>query len=481
MTSPSTIHLYLYSTESKVLERVYPSDEKIVRMYTCGPTVYNFAHIGNFRTYIFEDLMRRAIKFFGMQIKQVMNLTDIDDKTLKGAIEQGISLDAFTSPYKNAFFEDLKTLNIEPVEVYPEATKYIPAMITLIETLLGKGIAYCGHDGSIYYAIQKFPSYGRLSHLHLSELKIGASQRLADEYEKENAADFVLWKKYDPERDGKIFWESPFGPGRPGWHIECSAMAMQLLGASIDIHAGGVDNIFPHHENEIAQAEACSCERFARIWVHSEHLLVDNKKMSKSLGNFYTLRDLLQRGFTGRQVRFALLSTHYRSPLNFTFQALEAAASSLQRLLDFVTRLEGIQEEKEYGCIEGPLQEAEKKFAEALGCDLNISPALAALFDLVRVVNSASDDKRLGKSEAKKVLAWLQRIDQVLGVLFTEAEEEIPFELEELLKKRDEARESKDWSLADECRKLIGERGFIIEDSPTGSRLKKREFRKTTP
>ena len=336
--------LKFYNTALRQKETFVPLEGRHVRMYTCGPTVYNFAHIGNFRTYVFEDLLRRTLKFFGYQVTQVMNLTDVDDKTIKGAIANKVSLDAFTEPFKEAFFEDLKTLRIEPVEHYPAATDYIPEMIAMIEELLQKGIAYAGGDGSIYYAIQKFPRYGCLSHLHLEELQAGASERVAnDEYEKDNVADFVLWKSYDPERDGEIYWESPFGPGRPGWHLECSAMAMKILGETIDIHVGGIDNMFPHHENEIAQSEACSGKPFVKLWMHAEHLVVDHKKMSKSLGNFYTLRDLLAKGYTGTQVRYLLLQTHYKTQLNFTFQGLDGAKSALQRLNDFIQRLNEIE------------------------------------------------------------------------------------------------------------------------------------------
>ena len=254
-----TIPLYLYNTETRRKEPLIPLEHGHVRMYTCGPTVYHFAHIGNFRTYVFEDILRRTIQFFGFKITQVMNLTDVDDKTIKGAIAQKVTLDDYTKPFKEAFFADLKTLNIEPAEHYPAATDYIAEMIRMIQILNEKGVAYTGGDGSIYYAIRKFPRYGCLSHLRLDELQAGASERVAtDEYDKDHIADFVLWKKYDPERDGKIFWESPFGPGRPGWHLECSAMAMKILGETIDIHVGGIDNMFPHHENEIAQSEACS-------------------------------------------------------------------------------------------------------------------------------------------------------------------------------------------------------------------------------
>ncbi len=615
-------HLYLYNTESLQKEELRPLDGRTIRMYTCGPTVYNFAHIGNFRTYVFEDLLRRAIKFFGFSIRQAMNLTDVDDKTIKGAIEKKITLDAFTKPFKQAFFDDLKTLNIEEVEYYPQATDYIPEMIALIQKLLHQGIAYVGHDQSIYFSIAKFPTYGRLSHLHLNELQVGASERVAqDEYEKESASDFVLWKAYDPERDGEVYWDTPFGKGRPGWHIECSAMAMKLLGDQIDIHAGGVDLIFPHHENEIAQSEAASCCRFVKHWLHSEHLLVDHKKMSKSLGNFYTLRDLLIKSYSGSQVRYMLLQTHYRTQLNFTFEGLLGAASTLERLSDFIRRLRAIRKEKLHKALDLILEKAipevpqkkqicerilfdvkanssrdifeaaelrpllarslapipekgpvldkiliemnaekerallkslleknlqglpnaqkiltniihdvrdekesdildpqfmkpllqktlqgvpgqsgkvdtilkdlkEKKnhgfilpllektmdeFTLHLADDLNISPALAAIFEMVREVNSLCDQGKIGISEAEDVLDFLYKIDQVLGVLPLQQEEEaIPPELEVALKKREEARAQKNWKMADECRDLIHSKGYMIEDTPQGARLKKR-------
>lgn len=465
----------LYNTESRAKETLQPMRPPEVRLYTCGPTVYNYAHIGNFRTYMFEDLLRRTLKYFGMQVTQVMNLTDVDDKTIRGALAGKMSLNDYTKPFIDAFFQDLKTLGIEPAEHYPAATDYIPQMIQMIQALLEKNIAYTGGDGSVYYAIRKFPRYGCLSHLHLDELQAGASERVAaDEYDKDHASDFVLWKKYDPERDGAIFWESPFGRGRPGWHLECSAMAISLLGETIDIHVGGVDNMFPHHENEIAQSEAFSGKRFVKCWLHSEHLLVDGKKMSKSLGNFYTLRDLLQRGFTGRQVRYMLLHTHYRTQLNFTFAGLEAVKQSLQRLDDFIHRLQEIQAEGKQGSADSILKQAESAFSEALADDLNISSALAALFELVREVNILADAGRLGREEAAKVLNLLQRFNQVLGFLvFERAGDSIPQDLLEALEKRLQARREKNWSLADTLRDLIHSRGYIIEDTPTGARLKK--------
>jgi cysteinyl-tRNA synthetase len=464
--------LKLYNSETREKEAIEPRNHRL-KMYTCGPTIYNFAHIGNFRTYVFEDLLQRAIHFFGFGIEQAMNITDIDDKTLRGAIDKKIPLKEFTEPFRKAFFDDLQTLHIQKVEYYPAATDYIPEMIQMIEKLIEKGFAYKSPNGSIYFSLRKFPSYGKLSHLNLDDLKINASgDNEADEYDKDNVADFVLWKAYDPERDGNIFWESPFGPGRPGWHIECSAMATKLLGETIDIHCGGVDNMFPHHENEIAQSECCSGHRFVRHWVHVEHLLVDHKKMSKSLGNFYTLRDLLKKGYTGTQVRYLLLSTHYRTQLNFTFAGLDAARASLQRIEDLVLRLRTIQAPH---LSTNTLEKADLRFRTALADDLNISAALAALFDLVRELNVLCDEDKLGQEEAQNALKMLTTWDQVLAVLpLQKKEEEIPVDLLEFLEQRERARKEKNWRTSDEMRDAIYARGYTIEDTPTGARLKKK-------
>lgn len=473
------IPLKFFNTEKRAKETFASLENQHVRLYTCGPTVYHFAHIGNFRTYVFEDLLRRTLKFFGYKVTQVMNLTDVDDKTIKGAIAKNITLDEYTKPYIDAFFEDIKTLNIDPAEHYPAATDYIKDMIKIVQKLLDKGIAYKGGDGSIYFAIRQFSRYGCLSHLKLDELQAGASERVAsDEYEKDNVADFVLWKAYDSTRDGKIFWESPFGPGRPGWHLECSAMAMKILGETIDIHCGGIDNMFPHHENEIAQSEAYSEQPFVKYWMHAEHLIVDNKKMSKSLGNFYTLRDLLNKGFTGPQVRYMLLQTHYKTQLNFTFAGLEGTKSALQRLNDFVQRLLDYQNGSKEGSVQPLLQKAFKDFSEALADDLNISVALAALFDLVREINILCESQSMSRNEAEQVIELLRKFNTVLGVLnFEKPEEEIPLELQEALTKRIEARKNKDWSQSDHLRDFILSKGYLIEDTPKGARLKKAEKR----
>ena len=465
--------LQLFNTETRQKEVIQPADGKTIRMYTCGPTIYDFAHIGNFRTYVFEDILRRAIQFFGFPVIQAMNITDIDDKTIRGAIAKDIPLKQFTEPFRLAFFEDLEKLSIQPVEHYPNATDFIPEMIQIIEKLMENGSAYRSPNGSIYFSIRKFPSYGRLSRLQLTELKVNASgENEADEYDKENASDFVLWKAYDAERDGKIFWESPFGPGRPGWHIECSAMAMKLLGHSIDIHCGGVDNMFPHHENEIAQSECYSGCRFARYWLHAEHLLVDHKKMSKSLGNFYTLRDLLNKGYTGAEVRYLLLSSHYRTQLNFTFAGLDGARSSLTRISDLVDRLRAIQQEGPAICA-GILQRAEDQFQAAMADDLNTSAALGALFDLIRELNIQADNQQLSSLDAKNALTLLETWNTVLAVLPLEKQEAPPY-LVKLLEQRNAARLERNWQQSDLLRDEILSAGYIIEDTPTGGRLKKK-------
>lgn len=469
------ISLHFFNTESREKQVFKPLKSPFVKMYTCGPTIYHFAHIGNFRTYVFEDLLRRVLKFFGYQVTQVMNITDVDDKTIRGATEKKISLKEFTEPYLNAFFIDLGSLGIEKVEHYPKATDYISHMIAFIERLLDKGMAYVSQDKSVYFSIDKAPRYGRLSHLKRDELKIG-SRVASDEYEKETISDFVLWKAYDPSRDGAIFWDSPYGKGRPGWHLECSAMAIELLGESIDLHLGGVDNIFPHHENEIAQSECCSGKQFVNHWIHVEHLLVDHKKMSKSLGNFYTLRDLLQKGYSGLDVRYLLMQAHYRTQLNFTLEGLDGAKHSLQRLNDFVVRMQEMAKPEGEPTQEcrASLKKAFEIFCSSFANDMNISAALAALFDFMHEINVLHDQKILSARDAQDVLYLLEQFNRILGVLQFARDESIPEALTELLEIRQRARAQKDFKLADECRKKIDESGFAIEDTPKGPRLKKK-------
>ncbi|MBN2685529.1 MAG: cysteine--tRNA ligase [Pontiellaceae bacterium] len=460
----------IYNTMSRTKEELVPLDGKHVRMYTCGPTVYNYAHIGNFRAYMFEDLLRRYIKFCGFEVTQVQNLTDVDDKTIRSSIEQGLPLKTYTKKYIDAFFDDLAKLNIEPAEHYPAATDYIPEMISLIETLFEKGYAYKSDDGSVYYSIDKFAEYGKLAHLDREGMQAGA--RVAqDEYDKENAADFALWKAYVPE-DGDVVWDSPWGRGRPGWHIECSAMSMKLLGESFDIHTGGVDNIFPHHEDEIAQSEAATGKPYSKYWMHCGYLVVDGKKMSKSLGNFYTLREILDMGYTGREVRYELLSSHYRQSLNFAFKSLDANRSALKRLDEFYASLVEIAGSVAAGALPEWAVETRARFAEAMDDDMNISGAMAALFDMVHAGNKAMAEKVPSAEEAAAVLLLWNDLDAVLGILIPK-EEAVSAEVMELLEARATARAEKNWAESDRIRDALAELGWTVKDTPEGPKLRK--------
>ena len=457
----------IFNTMTRSLEELVPLEQGHVRMYTCGPTVYNAAHIGNFRTYVFEDLLRRQIKRSGYGITQVMNLTDVDDKTIRGAQEAGISLDAYTKPFKDMFFTDMDQLGIERAEHYPAATDHIEEVITLIARLVEKGYAYQSEDGSVYFSIAKFADYGRLGRIDLAGMRAGA--RVAhDEYEKENVADFALWKAWDAH-DGPVKWDSPWGEGRPGWHIECSAMSMRYLGESFDIHTGGVDNIFPHHDDEIAQSECATGRSFVRYWMHSAHLIVNGKKMSKSAGNFYTLREILAKGYGGREVRYVLLSAHYRQQLNFTFEAVDAAKAALARVDDFTERLrlQGGDGEAlpSWAC------EAKAAFDAAMNHDLNVPEALAAVFALVHAGNKALDQGGTGFGAG--VLDMIADMDRVLGVL-TKPAEVIPTEVQALLDARAAARAEKDWAGSDRLRDELAALGWTVRDTPDGQKVAKR-------
>jgi len=462
----------IHNTLTQDLEEVVPLEGGRIRLYTCGPTVYNYAHIGNFRAYIFEDLLRRCIKYFGYEVVQVMNLTDVDDKTIAGAIKAGVSLDSFTKTFKTAFFDDLKALNIEPAEHYPAATDHVPEMIAMIQVLLDKKHAYQSEDGSIYFSVSSFPGYGKLAHLDMAGLRPGARVQ-QDEYEKENVADFALWKAWD-EKDGDVVWEAPWGRGRPGWHIECSAMATRYLGESFDMHTGGVDNIFPHHEDEIAQSEAASGKPYVRYWLHCAHLVVDGRKMSKSLGNFYTLRDIISKGYTGREIRYVLMAGHYRQSLNFSFDALTAARSALQRLDEFQNRLKTVAADVLGGSdLPDWAVIFKAKFDAGLAADLNVSESLGALFDLVHAGNRAIDAKTLTHTQAAAVLEMLTKLDRVLGFLAKPAEA-VPGEALHLLELRQQARQSKNWPEADRVRNELATLGWIIQDTPQGPKLKRK-------
>jgi cysteinyl-tRNA synthetase len=443
-----------------------------VKMYTCGPTVYDFAHIGNFRAFLFEDLLKRWLIHRGFKVNHVMNLTDIDDKTIKGSQKQGVPLRQFTDFYVKAFFEDIKSLNIEAADIYPKATDHIPEMVVLIKTLMAKGFAYKGDDGSIYFSVCKFPDYGKMSRIKVGELKVGARVS-QDEYTKEEAQDFALWKAWSPE-DGDIFWETELGKGRPGWHIECSAMSMKYLGETFDIHCGGVDNMFPHHENETAQSEAATGKKFVNYWMHNEHLQVEGKKMSKSLGNYYTLRDLLARGYDPIAIRYLLMSTHYRQQFNFTFEGLEAAKGAIDRLRNFVRRLHDVDGKDSGGKVATFSSMAETCFGGSMDDDLNIGIALASLFDFIREINNLLDSNSVSKNEAADVGGLMLKFDAVLGIIGeVEVEEALPSDVDALVVKREEARKAKNWKEADAIRIQLKAMGIVLEDTSQGVRWHK--------
>ena len=442
----------VFNSLTRRVEPLTPLADNTIRLYTCGPTVYNFAHIGNFRAYTFEDVLRRVVQFNGMKIRQVMNLTDVDDKTIRGANAAGVPLTDYTKTYKDAFFADLAKLNIQPAEVYPAATDHIPEMIDLVSKLMEKGIAYKSEDGSVYFSVRKFPGYGKLAHIDFDHQQTGA-RCAADEYDKENVGDFALWKAWE-ESDGPVGWDSPWGRGRPGWHIECSAMSMKYLGATFDLHTGGIDNLFPHHENEIAQAEAATGQEFVKTWMHCAHLRVNGEKMSKSAGNFFTLRDLIEKGYTGREIRYVLVNAHYRQGLNFAFSALDDARRSLARIDTCVaTATEGESPDWAMKHLDD--------FTAAVNDDLNMPKAFAALFGLVRETNAHGGGP---------VLSVFRRMDEVLGLIFfgNAAKGEIPAEIQALLDKRAEARKARNWAESDRLRDEIAAAGWTVKDSREG-------------
>ena len=470
MTTPQS-KVYLFNTLTRQKELFKPISEDEVRMYTCGPTVYDYAHIGNFRAFLFEDLLKRWLKYRGFKVRHVMNLTDVDDKTIRGSQIKHIPLKQFTEFYSKAFFEDVATLNIEPADYYPRATEHILEMELIIQTLLAKGYAYKGEDNSTYFAIKKFPEYGKLSKIRVQELQTGKRVK-SDEYTKEEAQDFALWKAYTPE-DGDIFWDISLGKGRPGWHIECSAMSMKYLGETFDIHCGGVDNMFPHHENEIAQSEAATGKQFVRYWLHNEHLQVEGRRMAKSLGNYYTIRDLLAKNCDPKAIRYLLLSTHYRQQLNFTFTGLEAAKNAIERLANFVRRLKDATGKGGGEKTNQFISRFAKSFGDAMDDDLNVSVAIAALFDFVRDANNLIDSNELSKPEAEKIARLMRNLDDVLGVIGKIGEENLPEGISELIQKREIARKSKDWKTADEIRQQLKSMGIVIEDTGQGIRWRK--------
>src|SRR5213596_2591286 len=454
--------LRFFKTYSRKLEEFAPRDPASpkIDIYTCGPTVYSRAHIGNFRAYIFEDLLQRHLEERGFKIHRVMNITDVDDKTIRGAREAKVPLQEFTQQFKDAFFEDAETLRIKRADDYPAATdqRYIDKMISMIGALISRGLAYQAEDKSVYFRINKFPDYGKLAHFDLTQLQ-STGRVKHDEYDKEHIGDFALWKAWD-EEDGDVKWDSPWGPGRPGWHIECSAMSTALLGDQIDIHCGGVDNIFPHHEAEIAQTEGVTGKKFVRYWLHCAHLLVDGQKMAKSLGNFYTVPDVLAKGYTGRELRYALLRVHYRVPLNFTWEGMNEARESLGRIDEWLARLREIAHEENVQRLPNVQRAIEKSgFEDALDDDLNISAALGFLFESIRETNRAMDQNKMDAASASDWLDWWKRINTVLD-LEMEAEVAVPPEVVQLAKDRKSARREKNWKRSDELRGKISTLGW---------------------
>ncbi|MFO7872419.1 MAG: cysteine--tRNA ligase [Candidatus Undinarchaeales archaeon] len=462
--------LKLYNTLTKKKEEFKPIKDKKVKLYTCGPTVYDYAHIGNFRTYVFQDILRRYLEYEGYDVKQVMNITDIDDKTIKRSQEKEIPLEKYTEQYTKAFFEDMETLNIKPADVYPKATETIKEMVELVKKLMEKGFAYKTEDG-IYFNIKKFDDYGKLSGLNIEELKEGARVK-TQEYDKENAKDFALWKFWK-EEDGDNFFETELGKGRPGWHIECSTMSMKNLGETIDMHTGGVDLIFPHHENEIAQSEGATGKQFVKYWLHCEHLLVENKKMSKSLGNFYTLRDLLDKGYDPKAIRYTLMASHYRQQLNFSFEELEAADKTIDRFFEFEDRLRNA--DGKGTDVSEIIEKTKEKFESEMDDNLNISEALASIFDFMKKINKLMDEGKISRKNAEKLLNTLHNFDSVLGILEMGRKEigkEKEEKIEELLLEREKARKEKNFEKADEIRDKLEKIGIEVQDTKKGPKWK---------
>jgi cysteinyl-tRNA synthetase len=468
----------LYNTLTRQEEPFAPAKDGIVRMYTCGLTVYSRGHIGNFRTFVCLDVLRRTLRYVcGWPMRQVMNFTDVDDRTIAGAQKAGMDLRAYTDQFIEAFKKDAAALGLEPVEDNPRATDEanLKAMAELVVALEKNGHTYRS-DGSIYYRIGSFDKYGQLARLDQEGIKPGARID-SDNYGKDDARDFVLWKATKPDEPT---WDFGFGPGRPGWHLECSAMALRLLGEPpIDIHAGGIDLIFPHHENEIAQSEGATGTLFARVWVHVEHLIIDSEKMSKSIGNVFNVKDVVDHGFRPSALRYLLLSSHYRKQLRFSWEAMHQADESLRRLVDFVARLDRIAGGGEHPEVAQQLNEATVAFDEALRSDVNTSAGLAVMFDLVRALNAAIDDGRLGAPDVPGVRDAFAHFDRVLGVIGLRQSEDAkppvdPQEIERLIEDRHAARRRRDFAEADRIRDDLAARGILLEDSAGGTRWKRK-------
>ena len=465
--------LRLHNTLTGTKEVFEPIEAGHVGMYTCGPTVWNFAHIGNLRAFVFYDLLRRHLQVAGFRVTHVMNITDIDDRILDQAMHAGTTIAEYTKPYAQAFFEDMKTLRALPAQHYPRATEHIAEMIRMISTLLERGNAYVA-DGDVYFRIASFPHYGELSHLNREGLRAGA-RIAADKYEKESVSDFALWKKAQPN-DEKIgaAWDAPFGKGRPGWHIECSAMSKRYLGDTLDIHAGGVDLMFPHHENEIAQSEAANQRQFSRFWLHSEHLSdATGEKMSKSAGGFTTLRDLIAAGHDPLAIRFFLIANaHYRSRLRLSDEALHAAGEQVRRLQDFARRLQQPVAPKDGGRLAERAAEVRHAYREALDDDLNLPQGMGHVFELLREANAALDAGEVGGSSARELLLLMADVDAHVDVVSAE-DTALAGEVEQLIVQREAARNARDFATSDRIRDDLRERGIALEDSKEGVRWRR--------
>jgi len=464
--------LVLYNSLTRQKEPFEPADGKTVLLYTCGPTVYGPPHIGNYRTFVFEDILCRQLRSHGWEVRQVMNITDVDDKTIRDSAAAGVSLREFTTEYERIFFEDLEALRVAPAAVYPRATETIPEMIGLTQQLIDRGHAYI-MEANVYFRISSFPGYGKLSGVRPTDTdaRSRAFSRLeSDEYEKEDVQDFALWKVARP---GEPTWDSPWGPGRPGWSIECSAMAMKHLAETLDIHTGGIDNLFPHHENEIAQSEAATGKPFSRFWMHAEHLLVDGKKMSKSLGNYFTLRDLLERGHDPMAIRHQYLTAHYRSQHNFTLAGLEQSAQAVARLRDFADRLDALAPQS---AAPGPLSDiaAEhlEEFGAAMDDDLNVPGAMGKVFELMREANIALEAGALSSADQAAVQDFLARADTILAII-AHKREILDADVEVLIEERVEARKRRDFARADAIRHELCRAGILLEDTPQGTRWRR--------
>ena len=468
--------LHFYNTLTRTREAFKEIEPGAVRFYSCGPTVYDFAHIGNFRAFLTYDLIKRYLRYRGYQVKHVMNITDVDDKTIRGAQAEGIPLHAFTARYAQTFQEDMETLNILPADLYPRATEHIPDMVELVHRLIEDGYAY-RRDGSVYFSIRSFPAYGDLAHLDVGGMQVGASGVDTDEYGKEDMRDFAVWKAWQ-EEDGDVFWETDLGKGRPGWHLECSCMSMKYLGETVDIHAGGVDLVFPHHQNEVAQSEAATGKRFANYWLHNAFVNINDEKMSKSLGNFLTLRDIVKSPDDARGFRYFAISSHYRTPLNFTMEVLEGAKNTLRRLNHFRDRLKEVADAEGGEDVALLISEARDRFVQHMDDDLNSPRAVASVFGLVNQVEDLLSRGRVDRQGAEQVYAFLEEIDQVLGMFYRlpdddAAEADLPEELKALIVEREAARKARDWARADEIRDSFLDLGYTLEDTPDGTLWKR--------